>query len=498
MKEGVRSGGGSPLSFPVMVVNDNISMGSEGMRYSLVSRELIADMIEAQFNAHAFDGLIGIAGCDKTEPGTLMAIARINYPSIYLYGGSAEPGFYKGRRVTIEDVHETVGAYLRGKISEKELLELERVAHPTYGTCAGMFTANTMAVLSEALGISLPGSASPPATSSRRIQYARESGLVLMRLIEIGLRPRDILTYEAFQNAIAVLIAIGGSTNAILHLLAIAYEAGVKLELEDFDRLLRKIPLIANLRPGGEYTMSDLDEVGGVPLIMKKLLRAGLIYGDAITVTGKTVRENLENYRFPEISHEHIVRDVDKPFKKIGGIVILKGSLAPEGAVIKTAATEITRFEGEAIVYDGEEEAFRGVERGEVREGNVVVIRYEGPRGGPGMPEMLRVTAAIIGAGLENVALVTDGRFSGATRGPMVGHVAPEAAVGGPIAVVENGDKILIDIESRRLDLLVPEEIRRRFKNWVPKPPRYRSGLLAKYASLVTQASRGAVTLPLI
>jgi len=499
VKEGVRAGGGTPLAFPVMVVNDNIGMGSEGMRYSLVSRDLIADMIEAQFMAHAFDGLVGIAGCDKTEPGTLMAMARLNHPSIYLYGGTAEPGYYRGRKVTIEDVHEAVGAYLKGRISAEELLELERVVHPTYGTCAGLFTANTMATIAEALGMSLPGSASPPATSSKRIWHAREAGAAVMGLIENGIKPRDILRHEAFENAIAVLMATGGSTNAILHLLAIAHEAGVRLELDDFDRISRKVPLIASLRPGGEYTMADLDEVGGVPLIMRKLLEAGLINGDALTVTGKTVRENLESYRFPPVPHDHIVRGVDNPFKKTGGIVILRGSLAPEGAVIKVAATIITRFEGKAVVYDGEDEAFKGIERGEVAEGSVVVIRYEGPRGGPGMPEMLRVTAAIVGAGLEKVAMVTDGRFSGATRGPMVGHVAPEAAVGGPIAVVENGDRIAIDVENRRLDLLIPEdEVKRRLKNWTPRPPRYRSGVLAKYASLVSQASRGAITLPAV
>ena len=497
VKEGVKGGGGSPLAFPVMVINDNIGMGSEGMRYSLVSRDLIADMIEAQFMAHAFDALVGIAGCDKTEPGTLMAMARINMPSIYLYAGSAEPGFYKGRKVTIEDIHEAVGAYLKGKVSEEELFELERAVHPTYGTCAGLFTANTMSSIAEALGMSLPGSASPVATSSKRIWYARESGVAVMRLLELGIKPRDILRYEAFENAIAVLMAMGGSTNAILHLLAIAHEAGVKLELDDFNRISGKVPLIVSMRPGGEYTMMDLDEVGGIPLIMKKLLEAGLIHGEALTVTGKTVRENLESYKYPNVPHNHIVREVSNPFKKSGGIVILKGSLAPEGAVIKVAATAITRFEGRARVYDGEDEAFKGIEKGEVVEGDVVVIRYEGPRGGPGMPEMLRVTAAIVGAGLERVALVTDGRFSGATRGPMVGHVAPEAAVGGPIAVVENGDRIVIDVENRRLDLEVPEdEVRRRLKDWSPRPPRYTSGLLAKYASLVSQASRGAVTLP--
>ncbi|MEM4138952.1 MAG: dihydroxy-acid dehydratase [Sulfolobaceae archaeon] len=497
VKEGARNSGVTPLAFPAMVVNDNIGMGSEGMRYSLVSRDLIADMIEAQFNAHAFDALIGIAGCDKTEPGTMMAMARLNVPSIYLYGGSAEPGFYMGRKLTIEDVHEAIGAFISGKIKEEELYEIERNAYPTIGTCAGLFTANTMASIAEALGLSLPGSASPTATSSRRIYYARETGRAISRLIELGIKARDILTFEAFENAISLLMATGGSTNAVLHLLAIAYEANVKLTLDDFDRISKRVPYIASLRPGGEYTMADLDEVGGVPLILKKLLEAGLLHGDVITVTGKTMRENLQEYKFPNMRHDHIVRDVKNPFKPFGGIKILRGSLAPEGAVMKVAASKITRFEGTAKVYDGEEEAFKGIRQGEVKEGDVVVIRYEGPKGGPGMPEMLRVTAAIVGAGLEKVAMVTDGRFSGATRGPMVGHVAPEAAVGGPIAIVQDGDKIIIDADNGRLDVVLPEEeIKRRFKDWRPRPPRYTSGLLAKYASLVSQASRGAVTLP--
>ena len=497
VKEGARNAGVTPLAFPTMVVIDNIAMGSEGMRYSLVSRDMIADMIEAQFNAHAYDGLIGIGGCDKTTPGILMAMARLNVPSIYLYGGSAEPGIYMGRKLTIEDVHEAIGAFLAGKITEQELYEIEIHAHPTIGTCAGMFTANTMAALAEALGISLPGSTTPAATSSRRIYYARETGRAISKLIELGIKARDILTYEAFENAITLLMATGGSTNAVLHLLALAYEAGVKLTLDDFDRISKRVPYIANLKPGGEYVPVDLDEVGGIPLILKKLLDAGLLHGDVITVTGKTMKENLLEYKFPNVKHDHIVRDVNNPFKPFGGIRILKGTLAPEGAVMKVAASNILKFEGKAKVYDGEEEAFNGIKKGEVKEGDIVVIRYEGPKGGPGMPEMLRVTAAIVGAGLEKVALVTDGRFSGATRGPMVGHVAPEAAVGGPIAVVQNGDRILIDAENGRLDLLVPEEeIKRRLKDWKPKPPRYTSGLLAKYASLVTQASRGAITLP--
>ena len=498
VKEGVREGGGSPLAVPTIVVNDNIGMGTEGMRYSLVSRDLIADTVEAQVNAHAFDGFVGIGGCDKTTPGLLMAMARINIPSIYLYGGSAEPGYYGGREITIEDVHEALGAYLAGKITLEELYAIEQAAHPTYGTCAGMFTANTMASIAEALGMALPGSASPVATSARRVKYAYDTGKALMSLIDLGIKPRDIMTYEAFENAIAVLMAMGGSTNAILHLLAIAYEAGVKLTLDDFDRISRKVPYIANLKPGGEYAMADLDKVGGVPLVMLKLLKAGLLNGKALTVTGKTVEENLKEYKFPNVDHSHIVRDVDKPIKPWGGIRILKGSLAPEGAVVKVAAADLMRFEGRARPYNSEAEAYRAVKNGEIKPGDVVVIRYEGPKGGPGMPEMLRITAAIVGAGLgRDVALVTDGRFSGATRGLMVGHVAPEAAAGGPIAVVEDGDRILIDVENGRLELLVPqEEVNRRLKNWQPPPPRYRSGLLAKYASLVSSASMGAVTLP--
>ncbi|MEM0165354.1 MAG: dihydroxy-acid dehydratase [Saccharolobus sp.] len=497
-KEGAKEGGLSPLAFPTMVVNDNIGMGTEGMRYSLVSRDLIADMVEAQFNAHAFDGLIGIGGCDKTTPGILMAMARLNVPSIYVYGGSAEPGYYMGKKLTIEDIHEAIGQYIAGKISEYELYEIEKRAHPTVGTCAGLFTANTMATMSEALGMALPGSASPAATSSRRVMYVRETGKALAKLIENGIKSRNILTYEAFENAITTLMAMGGSTNAVLHLLAIAYESGVKLTLDDFNRISRRTPYIASMKPGGDYVMTDLDEVGGVPIVLKKLLDSGLLNGDVLTVTGKTMKQNLMEYKYPNVPHNHIVKDVNNPIKPRGGIVILKGSLAPEGAVIKIAATNVTRFEGKARVYNSEDEAFKGIQNGEVKNGEVVVIRYEGPKGAPGMPEMLRVTSAIVGAGLDNVAMVTDGRFSGATRGPMVGHVAPEAMVGGPIAIVENGDTILIDVENERLDLKLPEEeIKNRLKKWTPPEPRYKSGLLAKYASLVAQASMGAITRPI-
>lgn len=499
-KQGLRDAGCVGLAMPTIVVNDNISMGTEGMRYSLVSREVIADSVEAQIVAHAYDGFVSIGGCDKTQPGLMMAMARINRPSIYMYGGSAEPGFIGDKKFTIEDVHEYVGAYLGGKISEQELLQVEMVAHPTYGACAGLFTANTMAILSEALGLALLGSSSPTATSSRRAIYAYETGKALGTLIENGIKPRDILVYEAFRNAATVLMATGGSTNGILHLLALAYEAGVKFTLDDFDEISRKTPYIVSMRPAGEYVMMDLDRVGGTPLVLGKLLDAGLVDGEVLTVSGKTLGQSLREYRLPNVPHDYIVKDVSKPIKRFGGIKILKGSLAPEGAVVKTAATGVSRFEGVARVFDDEDSAFEAVRRGRVREGEVLVIRYVGPKGAPGMPEMLRVTAALSGAGLgEVVAMVTDGRFSGATRGIMVGHVSPEAAVGGPIALLSDGDKILIDTEAGKLDVLVTsEELEKRRANYRPKPPKATSGLLAKYASLVTSASMGAVTLPRI
>lgn len=498
VKQGLRDAGCVGLAMPTIVVNDNISMGTEGMRYSLVSREVIADSVEAQIVAHAYDGFVGIGGCDKTQPGIMMAMARINRPSIYMYGGSAEPGFIGEKKFTIEDVHEYVGAYISGKISEQELLQVEMVAHPTYGACAGLFTANTMAILSEGLGLALLGSSSPTATSSRRAIFAYETGKALGTLLENGIKPRDILTYEAFRNAATLLMASGGSTNGILHLLALAYEAGVKFTLDDFDEISKKTPYILSMRPAGEFVMADLDRVGGAPLLLKKLLDAGLIDGGVLTVSGKTLAQSLKEYRLPDVPHEHIVRDPSKPIKKTGGIRILRGSLAPEGAVVKTAATGVTRFEGSARVFDDEESAFEAVRGGTVKEGDVLVIRYVGPKGAPGMPEMLRVTAALSGAGLgESVAMVTDGRFSGATRGIMVGHVAPEAASGGPIALVEDGDKILIDTDAGRLELQVSrEELERRRRDFKPKPPKATSGLLAKYASLVSSASTGAVTMP--
>jgi len=498
VKDGVMTGGGLGLAMPTIVVNDNITMGTDGMKYSLVSRELIADSVEAQIVAHAFDGFACIGGCDKTQPGLMMAMARINRPAIYLYGGSAEPGYYNDRKLTIEDVHEAVGGYLAGEVSEKTLTELEKMAHPTVGACAGLFTANTMACLSEALGISLPGSATPTATSSRRITFAYESGIALTKLIMNGIKPRDILTYEAFLNGISLLMAIGGSTNAVLHLLAIAHEANVKLTMDDFDRMSRKVPYIVRMRPAGEYVMADLEKYGGVPAILKKLLDNGLLIGETLTVTGKTMRENILTYRIPEAIHAQVIHDPKSPIRPSGGIRILRGNLAPEGAVLKVAATEIKKFEGPARVYDSEEDAFEAIKNSEVRRGDVLIIRYEGPRGSPGMPEMLRVTAAIVGAGLgEHVAMVTDGRFSGATRGLMVGHVSPEAAEGGPIAAVNDGDHILIDVEEGRLDLVLSqEEIQERLRSIKIRPPKVTTGLLGKYASLVTSASSGAITKP--
>jgi dihydroxy-acid dehydratase len=498
VKEGMEAAGVTGLAVPTLVVNDNISMGTDGMRYSLVSRDLIADTIEAQVQAHAFDGLVGIGGCDKTQPGMMMAMVRMNLPSVYVYGGSAEPGYLGDRKLTIEDVYESIGAYLSGKVSEDELTEIERHAHPTVGTCAGLFTANTMASLSEALGLALLGSSTPVATSSRRAMYCYLSGKALGQLVENGIKARDIVTYDALYNATVLLMAMGGSTNGILHLLAIAHEAGVSFTLRDIDEISRKVPYVVSMRPAGLYVMSDLDAVGGVPLVLKKLLERGYLRGEALTVTGKSLAESLREYRFPNVPHEHIVKDPVSPIKPTGGTRILWGNLAPEGAVLKVAATGIERFEGRARPFDDEDSAFEAIRRNEIRPGDVVVIRYVGPKGAPGMPEMLRVTAAIVGAGLgESVAMVTDGRFSGATRGMMIGHVAPEAAIGGPIAVVEEGDRILIDAREGRIELLVDKtELERRMKGWRPRPLKARAGLLAKYAALVQSASKGAVTSP--
>ncbi|AAL62897.1 dihydroxy-acid dehydratase [Pyrobaculum aerophilum] len=498
VKEGIKEAGGVGLAAPTIVVNDGINMGTPGMRYSLISRDLIADTIEAQFNAHGVDAWVGIGGCDKTQPGIMMAMVRLDIPAVYLYGGTAEAGWLGERELTIEDTFEAVGAYLAGRITLEDLKRIEELSFPSYGTCQGLFTANTMAMIGEALGLSLLGSASPPATSSRRRAFAIASGRAVLKAAELGITPRKVVTYDALYNAAVTLFATAGSTNAILHLLAIAHEAGVKFTLDDFDEISKKVPVIAALRPAGPYAMQDLDKIGGVPRILKKLYKAGLLRGEALTVEGETIGKLLDRWQPPPLPEAGVLYDVDRPYKPYSGIRILRGNLAPNGAVMKVGAAERLKFEGRAKVYDSEAEAFKAVASGEIKAGDVVVIRYEGPKGAPGMPEMLKITAAIVGAGLgEVVALITDGRFSGATRGIMVGHVSPEAAVGGPIALVQNGDRIVIDGEAGLLKLeLGEEELERRRKNWSPPPPKYKGGLLAKYASLVQQADKGAVTSP--
>jgi dihydroxy-acid dehydratase len=494
-KEGVVAGGGTPRMFATPLVIDGVAMGTEGMKYSLVSREMIANNVEMSVNAHGYDGFVGISGCDKTSPGIMMAMARLNIPSIVMYGGTTLPGHFKGRTVAIGDVYEAVGSYSAGKISLEDLEVLERNAIPTPGSCGGLYTANTMAAMTEALGLALPGSASPPAVDSARSEFAFKTGRALMGLVENGIRPRDILVFEAFENAVSVLMAMGGSTNAVLHLLAIAHEASVNLSLDDFDRISRRVPEIVNMKPGGEYTMAELNQVGGVPLIMERLLKANLLNGDVLTVTGKSLRKNLEELRIEAPVYQRVVFNLDSPLYPKGGIRVLKGSLAPLGAVIKASASKIQRHRGPARVFNSEEEAFRAVMDKRITAGDVVIIRYEGPKGGPGMREMLAVTAAIVGQGLgEQVALVTDGRFSGATRGIMVGHVAPEAYIGGPIALLNDGDEVTIDVDAGRLDVnLEAEALSERRSKWVQPKPRYNSGLLYQYAQLVGGAERGAV-----
>lgn len=498
-KKGVADAGCTPREFTAIAVSDGIAMGHEGMKASLVSREIIADSIEVMVRAHGYDGIVGISGCDKSLPGTLMGMARLNLPSIFVYGGTIMPGVWNGKQVTVQDVYEAVGAYDAGKMSLQELVSLENVACPTAGSCAGMYTANTMASISEAIGMSLPGSASPPAESDRRHEICYSTGKAIMGLLEQNIRPRDILTYEAFENAIMMANAIGGSTNAVLHLLAIAREAGVKLTLADFERIRKRTPHIADMRPGGMYVMLDLDNIGGVPVVMNALLKKGLLHGDVMTVTGKTMKENLQSMTFDlSKGKEKVVRRLEEPISNEGTLKILKGTLAPDGAVVKVAGVKSKKFAGRARVFNSEEEAFEAVSKRKIVEGDVVVIRYEGPKGGPGMREMLATTAAIVGQGLgEKVAMVTDGRFSGATRGFMIGHVAPEAMVGGPIALVKEGDRISIDTSTSKIDLLVPKtELARRAKTWKPIKPRYKTGALAKYASLAQSASEGAITLP--
>ncbi len=494
--EGIAVAGGTPRQFVTIAVSDGIAMGTEGMKSSLVSREIIADSVELMIRAHQYDGFVGIAGCDKSLPGMMMAMARLNLPSAFVYGGTIMPGVVDGRNVTIQDVFEAVGAFESGRISMEDLKKVEDASCPGAGSCGGLYTANTMACMSEALGLALPGSATPPAVDGRRALAVFETGRTVLNAIMEDLKPRDILTFEAFENGICVLQAIGGSTNAIMHLIALGKESGVKLDLDDFERIRKKVPHIADLRPGGKYVMYDLDKVGGVPLIMQKLLEKKLLHDDCLTITGKTVRENVRASKF--LKDQDVVRSVDSPIRPMGTDVILRGSLAPEGAVVKVAGLDIRKFKGRARVFDREELAFDAVDKKSISKGDILVIRYEGPKGGPGMREMLQVTAAIVGQGLgEKVALVTDGRFSGATRGIMVGHVSPEAMVGGPIALVQEGDDVLIDIEKQTIDLLVSEkEIAKRRAKWKAPKPNYEWGALAKYASLVGSASDGAVCSP--
>ncbi|MBV8234681.1 MAG: dihydroxy-acid dehydratase, partial [Acidimicrobiia bacterium] len=496
-KEGVRHAGGFPIEFVTIAVSDGISMGHEGMRASLVSREIIADSVEVMMHAERLDGMVTFAGCDKSLPGMLMAAARLNLPSVFLYGGTILPGRLKDRALDIVSVFEAVGAHAAGGLSDEELALIERNACPTVGSCAGMFTANTMASVAEALGMSLPGSSAAPAVDRRRDDFAFGSGQAVVTLLEQGIRPRQVMTKEAFENAIAVTNALGGSTNAVLHLLAIANEARVELELEDFNRVGRRVPHIADMKPHGRFHMTDLDRVGGVQVVMKELLDAGLLHGDCLTVTGRTLAENLAALDAPAPDGD-VVHRLSDPIHREGGIAVLRGSLAPNGGVVKIAGIDQLRFDGRARVFDGEDKAMEEILAGGIKPGDVVVIRYEGPKGGPGMREMLAVTGAMKGAGRgTDAALVTDGRFSGGTHGFCVGHVAPEAVDGGPIAFVEDGDRIVIDAEARTIELMVDAaELERRQSNWKLPEPRYTTGALAKYARLVTGAERGAVTEP--
>ena len=493
-KEGVRQADGIPFEFGTITVSDGISMGTEGMKASLVSREVIADSIEVVTFGERMDGLITVAGCDKNMPGCLMAIARLNVPSIFIYGGTIMPGQYLGNDVNVQDVFEAVGAYAKGTITRDELTALECVACPGEGSCAGLFTANTMSTAIEVMGMSLPGDASIPAIDPRKIEESREAGRTLLRMLEEDLRPRDILTRRAFENAITVVLALGGSTNAVLHLIAIAREAEVALTLEDFDRISRTTPYISDMRPGGRYVMADLDRYGGVSLVVQRLLRAGLLHGDTMTVTGKTLAENVAG--MPTVEDQPVIYSPEAPRSPTGGLAILRGNLAPDGAVIKVAGHQEKVYQGPARVFEQEEPAFQAIQNGEVNPGDVVIIRYEGPVGGPGMREMLAVTGALIGQGLgDSVALITDGRFSGASHGPMVGHVAPEAAAGGPIGLLREGDIVTLDIPNRSLDVrLTEEEFSDRRAAWRPLPPKYTTGVLAKYAKLVSSAAEGAVT----
>ena len=493
-KKGVIEAGGFPMQFGTISVSDGISMGHEGMHFSLVSREVIADSVETVMQAERLDGMVTFAGCDKSLPGMMMAAARMDVASVFVYAGSTMPGKVDGRDVTIIDAFEAVGACARGLITQEEVDKIERAICPGEGACGGMYTANTMAAVGEAIGLSLPGSASPPSIDRRRDDYAIKSGAAVVELIRQGITTRKILTKKAFENAITVVMALGGSTNAVLHLLAIAHEAEVDLTLEDFHRVGSKVPLLGDLKPFGKYVMTDVDKVGGIPVILRALLDAGLLHGDCLTVTGKTMAENLKDINPPDADGE-ILKAVKNPLAVSGGITILKGTLASDGAVCKTAGVGVDVFEGPAKVFEREQAAMDALENGSIVAGDVVVIRYEGPKGGPGMREMLMITGAIKGAGLgKTVLLITDGRFSGGTTGLCVGHVAPEAVDGGAIAFVKNGDRVRIDTQKRTLDLLVDEkEMNERKKNFKPIPHKYRRGVLAKYSKLVGSASKGAV-----
>jgi dihydroxy-acid dehydratase len=493
-KIGVRGADGFPLEFGTISVSDGISMGHDGMHYSLVSREVIADSVETVFRAERLDGGVLLAGCDKSLPGMLMAAARLDVAAVFLYAGSTLPGKLHGNDVTIIDAFEGVGACLAGKITRDELDEIEKAICPGEGACGGMYTANTMASAAEALGMSLTGSAAPPAPDPRRDAYAERSGEAVVHLVDAGITARQILTMQAFENAITVVMALGGSTNAVLHLLAIANEADVDLTLADFNRIGDKVPHLADMKPFGRFVMTDIDRIGGIPVVMRALLDAGLLHGDALTVTGHTLAENLRLLAPPSPDGE-VIRSMSSPLHRTGGITILRGSLAPDGAVVKTAGFDTDVFDGVARVFDREQAAMDAVAAGDLKAGDVVVIRWEGPKGGPGMREMLAITGAIKGAGLgKEVLLLTDGRFSGGTTGLCIGHVAPEAAVGGPIALVADGDRIVVDIANRSIELHVDEaELERRRAAWQPLPPRFNTGVLRKYAQLVGSAAQGAV-----
>lgn len=494
VKQGIRAAGGTPMEFNTVSISDGITMGTEGMRMSLVSREVIADSIELVARGNQFDGIVALVGCDKTIPGAIMALARLNIPGLVLYGGSIAPGNLHGHDVTIQDVYEAVGAHAQKRMSDADLLALENSACPGAGACGGQFTANTMAMVGEFLGLSPMGSASVPALDARKPEVAQAAGAKVMELLRDDLRPRQILTRDAFENAIASVAATGGSTNAVLHLLAIAYEAGLGLSLDDFDRISERVPLLADLKPGGRFVATDLYHAGGTGLVAKRLDEAGLLHGSALTVSGKSIGDEAK--AATEAAAQEVVRPLARPIKPTGGLVILKGNLAPEGCVVKVAGHEHLHHRGPARVFDSEEAAFAAVQQGQIRVGDVLVIRYEGPRGGPGMREMLGVTAALVGAGLgDSVALLTDGRFSGATHGLMAGHVAPEAASGGPVAAVRDGDVVVFDVGRRELHVeLSDDEIRKRLASWKQPEARYRTGVMAKYARQVSSAALGAVT----